>query len=167
MASAFPGRPRLGLGLPAGLGCVPGLGTRRSGGAGRGAALAPPLAPPSSPPLPFRRPLKCIPDVLWLPGARRPAGRCASPFVRAPPPPGPAPPRSSRENRLELDVTRPRDFMSLLARWPEPETALFWPIPGTLELEESTGSPLLHQEPRSTYCVSTQQLGTKAYCVFI
>nr|KAF6349214.1 hypothetical protein mMyoMyo1_011764 [Myotis myotis] len=46
-------------------------------------------------------------------------------------------------------------------------TDLFWPIPGTLELEESTGSPLLNKKPRSTYCVSTQQLGTKAYCVFI
>lgn len=51
LASASPGRPRLGLGLPAGLGNVPGLGTRYAVGAGRGAASAP--SSPRPPLLPF------------------------------------------------------------------------------------------------------------------
>lgn len=126
LASAPPGRPRLGLGLPAGLGCVPGLRTRYAGGRGGGERrrLGPPLAPPSSPPLSgcsgneFQMWPAC-PGVL---GGRR--GRFSGPFVHPPHlPPCPSQPPPVR-NRLAHDITQPRDFTSLLTRWPEPETAV-------------------------------------------
>lgn len=124
LASASPGRPRLGLGLPAGLGSVPGLGTRYAVGAGRGAASVP--RSPRPPLLPFPAAAAMNSRCGLLAPARSGAGGGGSrvPLSAPPPTSRPAPPSPLRENRLAHDITQPRDFTSLLTRWPEPETAV-------------------------------------------
>ena len=167
LASSSPGRPRLGLRLPAGLGCVPGLGTWMKQGAGRGTASGP--HSPRPPPLPFPAVAamnsRCE---LRAQSALGPLGVVSGSLCpRRSPTPRPTPalflPAPSRENLLERDVTQPRDFTLLLARWPEPET--------TVSKYRCTLGPslrpwnwrtawdplyLFNKEPCSTYYVSTQ-----------
>lgn len=87
--------------------------------------------------------------------ARARAGGGGAPVpLSAPPSPASALPLPGPPVRTDWSLTS-LGPVTLCPSWPgglnlkqlSPSTDLFWPIPGTLELEESTGSPLLNKEP--------------------
>lgn len=154
-------RPQGGRGW--GWGCPPGSATSRGwdegqwGGGVSRHRLCPPLAPPSSPPLSGGG---CNEFQMWPAGwpgrTRGQTGAARRAPLSAPPPlalPLPAP---TRENRLAGNVTQPSDVTVLLARWPQPETAVF---NSRLPLG-SPRVPGLGRKHEVTFIYSTKSLGS-------